>query len=379
MRIAINTRFLLSHKMEGFGWYTFETVSRMVNAHPEHDFFFFFDRKFDSKFVFAKNVTPIVLNPPARHPILFKIWFNKSVTRALKKYKIDAFISPDGYVSLKTNVPQLAVIHDLNFEHHPEDVPKSARNYLKRFFPLFAKKAQRILTVSEYSKLDIVETYGISESKIDVAYNGVAPFFNPIDDNLKLKTRDRLTGGKEYFVFVGSLHPRKNLKRLLAAFDQFKEQDENDRYLVIVGESLWGNSFGKQLMDQVKFKDFVVFTGHVGSDELHRTVGSAMAMTFVSYFEGFGIPVAEAMKCGVPVILSDKTSLPEVGGEAAHYVDPFDVNSIANAMILLSTNEDYRKEMSDKSLIQAEKFSWDDTAEGMWRSFEKMITDLKIQ
>lgn len=376
MRIAINTRFLLSHKMEGFGWYTYETVSRIVKNHPEHEFFFFFDRKYDSKFVFEDNVTPIVLNPQARHPILFKIWFNKSVTRALKKYKIDAFISPDGYLSLKTNVPQLAVIHDLNFEHHPEDVPKSARNYLKKFFPLFAEKANRILTVSEYSKHDIVKTYGVSESKIDVAYNGVAPFFGQINEVDKQKVRADLTNGNEYFVFVGSLHPRKNLKRLLEAFDEFKEQDDRNRYLVIVGESLWGNSFGKQLMAQVKFKDFVVFTGHVGSDDLHRTVGAALAMTFVSYFEGFGIPAAESMKCGVPVILSDKTSLPEVGGGAAHYIDPYDVNSIANAMILLSTNEDYRNEMSQKSLIQADKFSWDNTAKGMWLSFERMMREL---
>ena len=129
MRIAVNTRFLLPKKMEGFGWYTFETISRIVKKHPEHEFFFFFDRPFDKKFIFASNVTPVVLNPPARHPILFKIWFDRSVTKALKKYQCDAFISPDGYLSLKTDVPQLGVIHDLNFEHHPKDIPASALKY----------------------------------------------------------------------------------------------------------------------------------------------------------------------------------------------------------------------------------------------------------
>src|SRR6056300_399785 len=113
MRIAINTRFLLKGKMEGFGWFTYETVKRMVMDHPEHTFIFFFDRPYDSHYVFAKNVIPIVLRPPARHPILFKIWFNYSITRALKKHKADVFFSPDGYLSLRTTVPQIGVIHDL--------------------------------------------------------------------------------------------------------------------------------------------------------------------------------------------------------------------------------------------------------------------------
>ena len=180
MRIAVNTRFLLPKKMEGFGWYTFETISRIVKKHPEHEFYFFFDRPFDKKFIFASNVTPVVLNPPARHPILFKIWFDRSVTKALKKYQCDAFISPDGYLSLKTNVPQLGVIHDLNFEHHPKDIPASALKYLKNYFPKFAQKADRLCTVSEYSKQDIVKSYGIDPKKIDVTHNGVSDIFRPL-------------------------------------------------------------------------------------------------------------------------------------------------------------------------------------------------------
>ena len=130
MRIAVNTRFLLDGKMEGFGWFTYETVRRIVEQHPEHQFIFFFDRPFHSKFIFGNNVEAHVLKPPARHPLLFKIWFNYSVTKALRKYKADLFFSPDGYLSLHTDIPQIPVIHDLNFEHYPEDLPKGARNYL---------------------------------------------------------------------------------------------------------------------------------------------------------------------------------------------------------------------------------------------------------
>ena len=151
MNIAINTRFLLPHKMEGFGWFTFEVVKRIVEQHPEHQFFFFFDRSYDKKFVFADNVVPVVLYPPARHPLLYKIWFDYSVTKALKKYNIDLFFSPDGYLSLKTKVKQIAVIHDLNFEHYPQDLPRSLRKYYKKYFPQFVKKSNHIITVSEFS------------------------------------------------------------------------------------------------------------------------------------------------------------------------------------------------------------------------------------
>ncbi|MCC6701594.1 MAG: glycosyltransferase family 1 protein, partial [Fluviicola sp.] len=123
MRIGINTRFLLSSKMEGFGWYTFEVVKRMVLAHPEHEFVFFFDRAFDPKFIFAENVKPVVLFPPARHPFLFIWYFDFALKKALKREHIDVFFSPDGYLALGSNVPQVAVIHDLNFEHYPEDIP----------------------------------------------------------------------------------------------------------------------------------------------------------------------------------------------------------------------------------------------------------------
>jgi glycosyltransferase involved in cell wall biosynthesis len=266
------------------------------------------------------------------------------------------------------------VSHDLNFEHYPEDIPASPRKYLRTYFPLFAEKASRILTVSNFSKQDLIDTYKVSSEKIDVAYNGVAPFFKPISSGEKDVVKNDLTNGADYYVFVGSLHPRKNLSRLLEAFDLFKEQDKGNFKLVVVGASLWGDSFGKELMERVKYKNDIVFTGHVSSNDLHKTIASAYAMTFVSYFEGFGIPVAEAMTCGVPVILSNKTSLPEVGGDVAIYVDPFDENEIAKAMIDIANDAENRKSLGIKSLKQGQKFTWDKSAEGLWASFEKMMS-----
>ena len=120
--------------MEGFGWYSYEISKRLVAMHPEHTFYFFFDRAYDPSFVFEKNVVPVVLSPKARHPILFLIWFEWSVKRALKKYEIDLFFSPDGYASLGSKVPQVITIHDINFEHNPEDIPWSAKSLFTHFF-----------------------------------------------------------------------------------------------------------------------------------------------------------------------------------------------------------------------------------------------------
>jgi hypothetical protein len=157
MKIAVNTRLLLKNKLEGIGWFTFETLKRITEQHPEHEFYFIFDRKYDDSFIFSKNVKPIIIPPQARHPFLFFLWFEFSIPYILKRLKADVFLSPDGYLSLSSKTKQVAVIHDLNFEHNPNDVPFLVRKYFKFFFHRWAKKATRIVTVSEYSKKDIVD------------------------------------------------------------------------------------------------------------------------------------------------------------------------------------------------------------------------------
>lgn len=366
MRIAINTRFLLKGKMEGFGWFTYETVKRIVEQHPEHDFYFFFDRAFDEKFIFGSNVTPLVLNPPARHPILFKIWFNIAVTRALKRYKIDLFFSPDGYLSLKTTVPQVGVIHDLNFEHFPEDLPASPRHYLRRYFSKFAEKAAHILTVSEFSKQDIVNNYHINPDKITVAHNGASDAFKPLAEAVKTRIRKEFTQGKDFFIYVGALHPRKNLNRLLEAFDAFKDQTASETQLLIVGAPLWKNKTFSSKFVQLKHKTSIHFSGHVNLELLTELMGSAKALTFVSYFEGFGIPLVEAFKSAIPVLCGNLTSLPEVAGEAAYYVDPFSIPSITEGLVQLDQDQHLREKLVAAGTLINKKFSWDKSAAIIW-------------
>lgn len=373
MRIAINTRFLLSHKMEGFGWYTYETTKRLVENHPEHTFILFFDRPFDSKFVFGPNVIPVILSPPARHPILFILWFEFAVYRALKKYKADVFFSPDGYLSLRSKIPQVSVIHDLNFEHFPQDIPAVPRTYLRYFFPKFAKKASKIVTVSHYSRADIASVYGIHPSKIDVGWNGVSEVFKPISPEKKAEIRNQYAEGKPYFLFVGAIHPRKNLKRLMQAFEMYVNKG-GVKHLVIVGESLWGKGTVYDELIQPKTKQQIHFTGHLPLQELANVMASAFCFTYVPYFEGFGIPLVEAMRSGVPIIAGKLTSLPEVGGEAALYVNPFDVASIARAMLLIESDESMRQKLIELGLERSLLFDWNHTAEVCWKAIQEVTS-----
>jgi len=370
MIIAVNTRLLLQGKLEGIGWFTHETLSRITREHPEHKFIFIFDRPYAEEFIFSENITPIVVSPPTRHPILWYIWFELQIPRILKKYKADLFFSPDGYLSLNTKVRQLAAIHDINFAHRPKDLPWLKAKYYNHFFPKFARKAKRIVTVSYFSKEDINRTYRIDEDKVDVVYNGVNTAYTPTSEEQNMLTKATYSVGKDYFLFIGSLHPRKNICGLLRAFDGFRTSVDSDMKLLIVGESMFKTSDIEMIYEGMRYKDDVVFTGRLGNDELHRVLGASLALTFVPYFEGFGIPVIEAMNAGVPVICSNTTSLPEVGGNAVLYVDPFSLSQIKDAMIKIYQEKEFRDSLIEKGFSQREKFSWDKTAELLWGSIQ---------
>ncbi|MFW5823253.1 MAG: glycosyltransferase family 4 protein [Tangfeifania sp.] len=373
MNIAVNTRLLIEGKLEGIGWFTFETLKRITNNHPEHQFIFIFDRPYNKNYIFSENVTPVVVGPPTRHPVLWYLWFEFQVPRILKKYRADLFLSPDGYLSLNTKVPQIAVIHDVNFVHRPEDLPWLKAKYYNHFFKKFARVARRIATVSCYSKKDIVSSLKVDYDKIDVVYNGINRIFTPTSAENQKKTREKYTGGHHYFLFVGALHPRKNITGLLKAYDAFKSLDKKDIKLVIVGGQMHKTGEMHETYNNMRYKNDVVFTGRVSTPDLHAVLGAAMALTFVPFFEGFGIPVVEAMSAGVPVICSNTTSLPEVGGNAVLYADPVKTEQVTEAMLKISEDEDLRKSLIEKGFNQKKKFSWDETARLLWISVERAL------
>lgn len=366
MRIAVNTRLLLKGRLEGIGWYTHQMLERMVKAHPEHEFLFLFDRPFDASFIFAPNVKGIVVHPQARHPVLFKIWFDYSVPIALRRHKADLFLSPDGIGSLTARVPQCLVIHDLAFEHYPRYAPASHVRYMRKGSPLWARKAAQVVTVSEYSKADITQRYHLPEEKITVTYNGANPAYQPLGYDECEAVKAQYTNGHEYFIFVGALHPRKNVTTLLKAFIAFKKRQRNNMKLLIVGRLAWHFEELEEMRDTMPFKDDVVWVGYMGVDELCKVMGAAYALVYPSLFEGFGIPILEALKCGVPAIVSNTSSMPEVGGDAALLVDPTDYQNVAEKMALIYKDEMLRKKLIAAAPAQAAKFDWDASAARLW-------------
>ena len=230
------------------------------------------------------------MSPPARHPVLWYLWFERSVARFLNKNNPDIFLSTDGYLSLRAKVPQILVIHDLAFENYPNDVPFLVRKYYQYFTTKFAKKASKILTVSEYSKNDIIKFYDIKPEKISVVYNGSRKGFKPIQPEDVNRVQSNLTDGSDYFFYLGALHQRKNISNLLLAFDRFKESDAENIKLVIGGRKAWGNKEMEETFHNMKFKKDVVFTGWLTDEDAAQYMAACLGFVYLSYFEGFGIP-----------------------------------------------------------------------------------------
>ncbi len=373
MQIVVNTRLLIPNKLDGIGWFSYQTLKRITQNNPDVHFVFLFDRNYNDEFIFSDNITPLVLGPQARHPFLYYAWFHLSVKNLLNRMKPDLFLSPDGFLSPGAKCKQLPVIHDINFLHNPQDLKPLTSRYYNYFFPKYAQLATRVATVSEYSKDDISKNYHINADKIDVVYNGINEGFKPLSNIEQQKVREQYSQGKPYFLFVGSQSPRKNLNRLVAAFDTFKEQSQSDYKLVLVGAVYSSVGDVKRVIDKSKCKNDIIFTGRQPQHELEKIMASAFALAFVPYFEGFGIPIVEALQCETPVICSRTTSMPEIAGDAGLLVNPYEVKSISDGMLELFHNQKLRNQLIENGKERKNLFSWDKSADLLWKSITKCL------
>ena len=266
--------------------------------------------------------------------------------------------------------PVVVSIHDLSFEHLPETFHRRSRIQLRLTVRSSAKRAAKILTLSEHTRRDVIETYGIEPSRITAIPLAAPGHFYPVEDNRELqRVRHNYGIDGKYILSVGSIQPRKNLARLVQAYTRVRAslRDTHSETelpkLVLVGKRGWLYDETLRALEENRVADSVILTGYVPESDLPALYSGAICFVYPSYFEGFGLPPLEAMKCGAPVIVGNQTSLPEVVGDAGLTVDPFDVHAIAEAIEKLINDSVLRQELSVKGRSRAETFNWRKTAQ----------------
>lgn len=364
MRIGVNGRLLISDKMEGIARFIYETTTQMALSHPEDDFIVFFDRKVDPAFNFPSNVKKVVVPWHARHSVLWYLWFEIMLPIFFKKFKIDVFYSGEGYLSKKSRVPTLMVLHDLAYLHYPEHVQKDSLLYYRKNTPKFLEIARSIVTVSEYVKGDIIRNFKMDSNNIKVAYNAIS--------SDKIKLNEHLTTLPDpYFIYVGAIHPRKNIKNLIEGFLKFKLKNPCKTKLVLIGRMAWDTDEVKNIIHQ---NEDVIYLGMLSEPDKNTWIKNALCLTYISVFEGFGIPLLEAMSLGVPVMTSNVTSMPEVVGDAALCVDPLSIEEISDGLFRIYKEDALRDRLIQQGYKRLDYFSWEKSSTLIYDELNRIKT-----
>ena len=304
------------------------------------------------------------------------------IPRMVHDYKIDV-LHMQYFIPFSVSCKVIVTIHDISFEHFKNIFTKKDYITQKILIPYAAKHSDMIFTVSEFSKKDIVERYHVPEKKVVVTYNGAADVYVELSSNLDdsrvqlqqkkcMEVHEKYGLVSPYILSVGNLQPRKNLRRLISAYAMFVEGTQADIQLVIVGKKAWmyEELFGE--IENSVLKDRITLTDYVEEDDLVWLYHEALFFVYPSYFEGFGIPVLEAMCCKTPVATSNCTSLPEVAGDAGILFDPYDVTDIYDKIKRLYQSLELREELVQKGIKRAKMFTWDDTAEKVMRIYSSL-------
>lgn len=262
-------------------------------------------------------------------------------------------------------------IHDLTFFHNPSWYRFERVHYYRWSVARSAKQASRIITVSTASANEICKILGVPADRIDVVYNGVDERYTARNEGEQLAAQGKYRLPNRYFLFVGTIEPRKNVARIIQAWSKIAGDVKED--LVIAGREGWKVGPIRLEAELVGQPKRIHFPGFIEDEDLPAIMSGATALVYPSLYEGFGIPVAEAMACGVPVLTSNVSSLPEVAGDAALTVDPTDIDGLAECMRTLSTDEPVRADLSVKGLERAKRYTWSKAAELTLASYRKVL------
>ena len=270
----------------------------------------------------------------------------------------------------------VATIHDLSFEHLPETFNRRSRAQLRLTVRRTARKAAQILTLSEFSRRDIVDTYRIAPDRVSVTPAAAPSHFKAIEDETELRKIREIYGiERDYILSVSSIQPRKNLIRLIEAYSCLRGLRPEGKLpqLILVGKRGWLDNETFRAAQRHSANNDIAFTGYVAENDLSALYSGATCFVYPSFFEGFGLPVLEAMQCGAPVIAGNRTSIPEVVGKAGLLFDPFDTNSLVQALTRMLDDSEYRAALRIQGLERAREFDWKQTARMTLQAYQKAV------
>ena len=372
MIIAVNTRLNKETQPEGYEDFMFVLLGHVAKKFPQHQFIYIFDRPYDEKLIFTKNVLPVVTGPKTSSNLRLQYWFNYRIPYLLHKYKVDVFLSMDGICSLRTKVPQCLILSGLCFLTHPQLLKKSQARFYTNFTPAFLAKAKSLATVSAFSRSLIAERYKINAEEITVINPVIDEIFKPLDWEEKDHIKEKYAEGKAYFLFSGDIKQRSNLINLLKAFTFFKKRQKSNMMLLLAGKA--DEAFKKELKTY-KLRNEVNLLEGLDKAVLAKITASAYAMVYPVLYDDMALPALQALQCNVPVILSDTVALPSVFGETALYINPGGYEDIAQKMMLAFKDEDKVNELVKAGNELQQQFQPDKTADLFMQCILKAAND----
>lgn len=367
MKIGIDAR-PLSYRLTGIGIYLTNLLETLQAIDHENWYYLISNGPIDYN---LKNPRWFKAEGRHKHKLISTIWMQCQVPLLASKFDLDLFWGTRHNLPLLLSPKRRTVltIHDVVHQLNPSSM--SLTNFLiERLLSRWSVlKANHIISVSRSTASGIQKFYRVDSKKITVIYSG-APRLKEVTTNY---SKDNLSISKKYFVFVGTLDPRKNFFRIFKAFEKIKPR-RFDVHLVVIGEKGWKNKKFLKEVRQHPLNDYIHFLGYVNRDQLASFYSNALCLLFPSLYEGFGLPILEAMSCGTPVITSNRSSLPEVAGDAAILINPYDIGALAKAMREILTDERLREKLKKKGLNRTRKFSWEQCARQTLHVFN-MIAD----
>lgn len=296
---------------------------------------------------------------PTARPIVRIFWEQLIQPWVARRAGFDLFHSMAFVIPLAYRGPQVVTVYDLSFELAPERFSAARRSYLSTFTALSCRRAQRVLAISENTRADVIRLYGVPLERVDVAYPGIGPQFRPYPQGAVQEFRSRSALPEKFVLYLGTIEPRKNLELLIRAFAHLQLPEVK---LVLAGGRGWMYKEILRLVEYLQLNGSVIFPGYVAARDLPLWYNAASVFAYPSVYEGFGIPPAEAMACGTPVVVADTSSIPEVVGQGALRVPADSVEALAEALHQALVDSTVIQCLRERGPIQASRFTWMATA-----------------